>query len=127
MKLRFVVALCAFFFSADLLSNAQSVTDKQHKDEHLLKQKHAIVWALTNEDSLKDEPPTNYKRASRGYDRMWDQPTADVARQCRCDSESRGVEASKADRIFAEAEALRKRGAPDSCRKAIGRYGATAR
>lgn len=127
MKLRFVVALCAFLFSADLLSNAQSVADEQHKDEQLLKHKRPIVWALTNEDSLNEEPPTHYKRASRGYDRMWDQFAANVAQQCHCDSESRGAGASKADRVFADAEAPPKRGAPGSCRKSIGRYGPAAR
>jgi tetratricopeptide (TPR) repeat protein len=126
MKLRFLVALCAFLFSATLLSNAQSVANKQRKDEYTPKQRRPIVWTLTNEDSLNAEPPTRYMRVSRGYDRIWDQPDAVVARQCQRNSRSRGAGASKADRIYALAEALRRRGATDSFRKAIERYGAAA-
>lgn len=82
MKLRFMMALCAFLFSADLLSNTQSAANKQQKDECIQKQRHRIVWMLVNDESSNAEPPTRYMRASRGYEKTWDQL------EDQCDSRS---------------------------------------
>jgi hypothetical protein len=73
MKLRFVVALCACLFLANLLPNTQLAANKQQKGEYIEKQRHRIVWMFKNDESINAEPPTHYVRASRGNGKIWDQ------------------------------------------------------